>query len=350
MDYRKTFKIVTMLLTGYVLVGCNQDKNSVLLQQRNQELEREREVIIPSSSLDWEESFHYGGLRSSTSGNYNYSTEFFVRAPGIYVGCVMPADSLAALSFGLIPGKTDPLTLTLTIPGYYFDEIPFASPSNMRRTIAKAIRSPEFRGTQLQGFEYDYRSFESYNELKLAFGADVNIGSVFKIDISGGRDKISHTSGLFARLVQKNFAVIMDYPEDGNIFLDNDLLDKNRHLSPVYISSITYGRTAIIAIESDFEYDKVRAAFTASLTLGKDGGKLTLDTTSEEILRKSNIRMIVSGGRGNQVAELVNGFDEFKDFIIKGGEFTKDDYGVPISFTANWVHSNSMYRTKFIVK
>lgn len=39
-----------------------------------------------------------------------------------------------------------------------------------------------------------------------------------------------------------NFTVDMDIPLDGNLLLDNDAINLMEGFSPVYISSITYGR------------------------------------------------------------------------------------------------------------
>lgn len=152
---------------------------------------------------------------------------------------------------------------------------------------------------------------------------------------------------MFARVVQKNFAMIMDYPYDGNIFLNNDDLQGVLSDSPVYVNSIIFGRMAIIAIESDYSFNELKAAVKASFSAGVVGGEINISAEYKKILQESTMRLFVSGGIGQDVAKIVEGYNEFNNFIVNGGEFTKDVPGVPIFFTANYAEDNSVFRTSF---
>ena len=70
---------------------------------------------------------------------------------------------------------------------------------------------------------------------------------------------------MFAKIVQRNYTVDMDLPADGNILLNHDDMGSVGKYDPIYISSITYGRMALISIESSESYDKVRIALQAAL-------------------------------------------------------------------------------------
>ncbi len=186
--------------------------------------------------------------------------------------------------------------------------------------------------------------------MKLAFGANVDIAGIFKLESSVNSTKINAKSGLFARIVQKNFSVIMDYPINGNIFINESDLDGLLSQSPVYVNSLIFGRMGIIAIESNYSYDELKVAFKATLTAVKINGELQIDAEYKKILQESTIRIFVSGGVGQDVAKIIEGFDEFKNFILNGGEFTRDVPGVPIFFTANYAEDNSVFRTSFVVE
>ena len=60
-----------------------------------------------------------------------------------------------------------------------------------------------------------------------------------------------------------------------------------------------------------------------------------------------SIKIFISGGKGQDVAKIVEGYNEFKNFIVNGGEFTRDVPGVPIFFTANYAVDNSVFKTTF---
>ncbi len=306
-------------------------------------------VKIPKT-LEWDESYHPNANNSLLKSNVNHSHEMAVTSTNIYVGAPYTAKSIETLDFQFIPNAVKPIEVAYTFPRYFFDRIERPSSTGMYRSLTKAIESPNFTGKQSLSFEYDFREFSYYRELKLAFGANVDIASVFKLESSVNSTKIRAKSALFARIVQKNFSMIMDYPINGNIFSNESDLKSLSSQSPVYVNSIIFGRMGIIAIESNYSYDELKVAFKASLTAGKINGDLNINSDYKKILQESTLRIFVSGGIGQDVAKIVEGYDEFKNFIINGGEFTRDVPGVPIFFTANYASDNSVFRTSFVTE
>lgn len=294
-----------------------------------------------SHTLEWDESFHPDGTKS------NQSDQIAVTSNNIYLGAVYSAESINDLTFDWISRPVETIYVSYTFPRYFFDEIQRPSVSSMYRSLNKAVNSPQFTGKQSLAFEYDMRQFMQYKELKLAFGANVDIASIFKIDASFNYANIKSKSGLFARVVQKNFSMIMDYPYDGNIFLNNDDLNEVKSMTPLYINSIIFGRMAILAVESDYSYDELKAAVKAAFSAGIVNGEVGISAEHKKVLQESTMRIFVSGGVGQDVAKIVEGYNEFINFIINGGEFTQEAPGVPIFFTANYAENNSVFTTSF---
>lgn len=305
-------------------------------------------IVLPTNSLDWDVSYHPN--LAETRANENHSHEMAVVNNNVFVGAVYTAASVNDLTFLWVPNQVKPIDVAYTFPRYYFDQIQRPSVVGMYRSLSKAVQSSSFTGKQSLSFEYDYRQFSYYQELKLAFGANVNIAGLFKLDASVGSTKINSKSGLFARIVQKNFALIMDYPIGGNIFQNESDLSSLLPSEPLYVNSIIFGRMAIIAVESSYEYDELKVAFQAALTAGKIGAELNISAEHKKILEESQMKICVSGGAGQEVAKIVEGYHEFKNFIISGGEFTTDVPGVPIFLTANYVRDNSVFNTTFVTK
>lgn len=327
-----------------ILFSCNNDDLEVTDGSKGKTFYEP--IKIPSNTLNWDESYH----PEITTKGKNYSSEMAVTSSNIFVGGIYTAASIQDLSFSFINSLAKSIDVSYTFPRYYFDHIERPSISGMYRSLNKAVESPSFIGKQSLSFEYDFREFSYYSELKLAFGANVSVGSIFKLDASLEKEKIKSTSGLFARIVQKNFSLIMDYPENGNVFFNEADLNKNLIKSPVYINSIIFGRMAILAIESNYSYDMLKAAFKASLSSGIVDADLNITAQQKKILQESQIKLFVSGGASQDVAKIVEGFDEFKKFIINGSEFTKEIPGVPIFFTANYAKDNSVFNTTFEIQ
>lgn len=221
--------------------------------------------------------------------------------------------------------------------------------SAFMNAISEAVKDANFDGSQSQSFTYGMKKIRYYNEMKLAFGANVNIGQIFSIGVYGEKAKTQFNTALFIDFSQTYFSVFVDIPNDGNIFKDESIRNKYSILNPVYINTINYGRKGIILVESEKSYEEtslaVRAAFNAKIV----NGALGLDVAQKELLEKANIQTYIVGGDGRGATKAILGFKEFQNFIIKGGVYTKDVYGVPITFSAAYANDNSVFETTFEV-
>jgi thiol-activated cytolysin len=300
---------------------------------------------LAERELKWDESYHPNVCTRSVSKNESY--EFVpVGLKNIYPGMILKGDELNNGKIVPISEKADPLGLVFTVPSFHVSELQQPSYINYMKEFKKALNDDDFSGQQIEEFEYDLKQFSNYSEMKLAFGANVDICSILKIDGSYDSKKIKHKTGLFARVCQKNFESVIDYPEDGNIFKDNSKLSK--YPNAVYVNSITYGRMAIISIESDSSYSAVKSAFKIALNIKKVDGKISMDQNAMKLLREADISIWIRGGNGSDVVKTINGFDEFANYIINGGTFTKEIPGQPIFCTVNKAEDNSAFALQFV--
>lgn len=313
--------------------------------------ESETEQSKIERTFRWDESYR-PGLGVLRSVDVNNSDEISVgkAVQAAYVGAVFTKKTVEDLTYMPIIEPIKPIDLTFTFPGYYFTRVEKPSKQSFTKALSEAIKSPDFTGEQLLSFEYDLRQFSHYKELKLAFGANVDIASLFKIEASAYKKGVSKTSALMARLVQRNFSAIMDYPEGGKLFSNEESFSKWSHETPVYVNSVIFGRIAIIAIESNYSYDELKAAFKASLSAEKVNGELMLSKEHKEILEQSEIKIYSVSGRASDIAKVTFGFHKFQDFIVNGAEFTRKVPGSAIFITANYVHDNSVFRTSYTLE
>lgn len=75
-----------------------------------------------------------------------------------------------------------------------------------------------------------------------------------------------------------------------------------------------------------------------------------MDAQAKKLLEEAEIRIWIRGGKGADVVKTVAGFDEFTNFIVNGGTFTKDVPGQPIFCTLNRVDDNSAFALQFDTK
>lgn len=326
------------LVSVFIISSCSKDEFEVeTLKSIN-----EHTISQVQSEWEWDESYH----PKTSTRSINESYEFVpVGIKNVYAGMILKGDELNNGKMIPITEKADPLGLVFTVPSFYIGWLQQPSYISYMGEFKKALNNEDFSGQQIEEFEYDLKQFSKYSEMKLAFGANVDICSILKIEGSYESNKIQHKTGLFARVCQKNFDGVIDYPDDGNIFSNNSILSK--YPDAVYVNSITYGRMAIISIESDSSYNAVKSAFKIALNIKKVNGEISMDAQAKKLLQEADIRIWVRGGNGADVVKTIAGFDEFANFIVNGGTFTKDVPGQPIFCTANRADDNSTFSIQF---
>lgn len=215
-----------------------------------------------------------------------------------------------------------------------------------QKAVIDLVNGSGFNGDQLVSFTYSMKQIYKYKEMKLTFGANVNIGGFFDLGVDINNENSSFTSTMMVNFVQTNFDIAMDMPEDGNIYLTDAIRSKFSAQKPIYINSIQYGRRGILLARSSESYSKFSAAIRAAFSIGAADIEANLSYDQKEILKNADIQICIIGGKGDDVTATINGFENFKEFIKKGGNYTKTTYGVPISYSAVYADTNELYVSK----
>ncbi|WP_373850374.1 thiol-activated cytolysin family protein [Bacteroides heparinolyticus] len=284
-------------------------------------------------------------LTRSTHEFYEIAT---IQPTYIYLGSTLTAESInkgryVAVGF---PNVLKPeITISFSLP--IMSMVIAPKKSSFQNAITEAIGDKNFSGKQSQVFTYKMKQFSYYKEVKLAFGANVNVGQLFGINTEVNSGRICKNTALFVDFSQIYFNAAMDIPDDGNIFKDENTRQQYLSKKPIYVNSVNYGRKGVILVESKESYDKLSVAIRASFNAKVVNGKLSLDYETEKILQESDISICILGGDGGEAVKTIKGFNEFQEFIINGGVYTNTVFGVPISFSAAYASDNSMYISEF---
>lgn len=266
----------------------------------------------------------------------------------IYLGSTLSAASINSgryVAVGFPNVLKSEITISFSLPVRSMVIAP--KKSSFQNAITEAVGDKNFSGKQSQVFTYKMKQFSYYKEVKLAFGANVNVGQLFGVDTEVNNGKTRKNTALFVDFSQIYFNAVMDIPDDGNIFKDENTRQQYLSQNPIYINSVNYGRKGVILVESKESYDKLSVAIRASFNAKVVNGKLSLDSETEKILEEAEISICILGGDGGEAVKTIKGFNEFQNFIINGGVYTNTVYGVPISFSGAYASDNSMYISEF---
>lgn len=263
----------------------------------------------------------------------------------IYPGSILEASSIAETRFTPIPVKNNPVHVSVSFPAKKVGgTIKEPSLLNIRQFVMDLMQQNNI-GKQSATLSFDVQKFVSYDELKMTFGSNENTGLLFWGTSSAqyqNKYRIIRNSGLCIKFIQKYFTLDMDIPSNGLI---SGTMPGG--YSPVYVSSIAYGRIGILTLETNYDYEKanklVKETFN-SLFINKNN---TLTKEQEAFFNSAEMKVFIAGGSGVTGVKTIGGIKEFTNYITEGGEFSASSPGKPIFCSFANYSDDSPYRINF---
>lgn len=295
------------------------------------------------------------GTDDETTSEYIYHYDYYEAAAGfdeqivmnpqtdvIYPGALVKGESILDGTYTLIPAKRMPITISTSLTGSGTVSVTVDNPK--LSTIREAINN-------LMNQEYDvppanmgFTIEQAYSEQQI----DLSLRASYKggVSVKGGFDFTNKQikTRLVAKFIQNYYTLDMDLPDRPSDLFAEDI---NRALigtyMPMYVSTVTFGRMALFTIESEYSETEVRAFLSASYA-GVSG---SVSTAFDQLKSKSTMKVYILGGSGGDAGATINGFEDFKNYIIAGGNFSKTSPGAPISYKLRYIKDNSIGKIVF---
>lgn len=262
--------------------------------------------------------------------------------PHIWVGNILTKSSIINCVYKPLVYPRTPITLSLTLPGTFSQSI--AKPSYSQ--YLAYIQEQTEQGTYVQNNEFSFSvdQFTSYNELKVAFGSNVNTSGIFwksSTSTSSEDHTINKATGLYVKFYQTSFKAIMDYPDKQIATIPSNMID-----SAVYINSITYGRLGILTIETNEAVAIAKNHINKIFKTIFYNSSTSFTQEEQNFLNGCEFKIYMIGGNSSTSVETFTGLTGFLQHIKKGS-FNKNEPGVPIFTTFNYVKDNSPVSVNF---
>lgn len=212
------------------------------------------------------------------------------------------------------------------------------------------ILDAELTGATPANIYAELEEVHSEQQLQLALGARAGwMLSPVKFNASFDFENQQMRSRYLVTYTQAYYTVDVDpWDRPSSVFADDVDVDAVREQveaddPPTYVSSITYGRMIVFAIESEFARTELEAAldfvYRGGLPVGGD-----VAVSHEQILNRSKITAFILGGSGEQAAQSIDSYDALINFIKDGGNYSKDSPGSPIAYRLSYLADNSPAR------
>lgn len=261
--------------------------------------------------------------------------------PHIWIGNVLTKKSIQDLLYTPLSKKINPIIISSTLLDTESKTI-IPSYSNFSRFVKDCLSATgDVRETEMS---VTIEQFTSYNELKMAFGTNLNTSGLFSSSHSSSHEKelkITKATGLYVKFIQSSFSIIMDYPIEP---LVSDISSEEMG-KYAYINSVTYGQMGILAIETNY------TASDAEMYLRRIIKKIFSTSNNyysqEEyfFLEGCSFKLYLVGGNSSAVNTFA-GYEEFLKYIHKA-RFSKENPGVPIYYTMANLKDNSLFKSIF---
>lgn len=187
----------------------------------------------------------------------------------------------------------------------------------------------------------------SEEQLALALGARVGGGGL-PGSISGSFDfnEKEVRSRYLVKYFQSYYTVDVDQPaRPSGFFSDHVTLEDVSNKAgpgnpPLYVSSVTYGRVVLFTFESQYSAQELGAALEFVYSGGADiNGEVSV--TYKDIVNSSKTTAFILGGSGSEAAKSLQGYDELMAFLQRGGDYSKESPGAPITFKLAYLEDNT---------
>lgn len=269
----------------------------------------------------------------------------------LYPGALLNGQSVIDGTYTLCNLPRKPVTITVDLPldGDVSKTIEDPKYSTIQTEINKTL-AQDLTGSAGAEVNYTIHSVNTEAQLKAEIGLNCSLKGIFEI---GGN--VNFSSGLeynrvVVRFCQNYYNIIVDQPTDPMKFIDNadlsdrQVIEKIGDYAPMYVSSVTYGRMALIYFESTDLSLNLEAGVKASFPIMVDGGNINLggEGSFGAKFKRGEItcKAFILGGSGENAVKSLTTPDAIYDFIKNGGEYSNTSPGKPISYNLRYLANN----------
>ncbi len=263
----------------------------------------------------------------------------------IYVGAAFPAADFGKDFSKEYIHPRNPIEISANFPDPYLGEITKETGSfGHKRFMKEVLRSTEFKNYIEKGaresLHFSCSEFYSYSDIEKAFSANAGLAKIFSAKVQSNSKKTNIKSRLLGQLISKHFTVAMETPTNG-FFKDRtkDTLEEN----PVYIRSISYGKIALLSVESEYSFEEVKSAIEAGIKWKIFSAGGSYSSKESEILQKSTITVhLISDDSKGAVNQNFDSLDEIKNAFQLS--YSEANIGLPIFCKGYYTKDNSIFK------
>lgn len=266
----------------------------------------------------------------------------------MYVGSLLDGESIQDGTYRPVFLSPDyerkPVTFSVSIQGSNQAINKTISPDLASFRVAmQEIMNATITGEQPANFTFELEQARSRKEIEMKIQANLKFGTFFS-SVGNYNESQTRTKNYYLlKIFQKFFSADINIPADGNLF--NKPVDFGGTVAPVYISTIDYGRSAYLLIESSYDSLSVFKSLEASFSVWKIGGGTTISNQQKAVMDNMKISGTVIGGSSSGAAATIGGMQAFHDYVVNSGTMGPNSRGEVIAYKLRNAKNHGVYKT-----
>jgi thiol-activated cytolysin len=267
----------------------------------------------------------------------------------LWPGAILDGGTIDTGGYVPILAPRTPVTISVSLVNIAGDKsrtVEDPKLSTMRQAIGDLL-AQEITGATEARVTFEIVDVYSESQLDLALGVTYRSGlnNVHNQFDFSRTDILSRT---VVKFMQVYYTIDVDIPEHpSDCFLSSvsweNLKDQiTRGISPMYVSTIAYGRMALFSMESTYSSTQVHNALNASIAAIST--QVDLDVQHKNVLQQSTMKATIIGGSGAQAVQVVNGFEGLRDYMTQGGNYDQNTAAAPLAYKMRYLCDNETCR------
>jgi thiol-activated cytolysin len=267
----------------------------------------------------------------------------------LWPGSIIDGATILSGDYVPIIGERAPLRISVSlvnIEGETARDVQSPSLSTMRTAISD-ILTQNVTGATAAYVTHEISQVYSEEQFNLALGASLTDGR-FAIARQFDFSNTEILSRTLVKFMQIYYTIDIDLPaKPSDLFAPSVSWSQlqgqiSAATSPMYISSISYGRMAIFSMESTYSGLQVEDAVRASL-VAIDAG-VEVNPAYGTVLQNTTIKATIIGGSGAAAVLSVDGFAGLRQYMLAGGDYDSDTAGAPMAYHLRYLSDNASGR------
>ncbi|KIO76313.1 hypothetical protein TH53_15815 [Pedobacter lusitanus] len=202
------------------------------------------------------------------------------------------------------------------------------------KAIDAAISATNLAKWQNKSFSFAVKELGSYKDMELFFGQTIDPKTWFSVP----DPSLKPMTLLAINLERVAFTVDMELPETGTFRTNDGLLAKYNPDDIIYTSTLSFGRRAIIIVESNIGVSEVKSALAKILK------RESLSDRDKSILANCIYRVLLLGNNSIDL-ESKQPVQQAMEYVE--AEITTANYGQPISFGSSYLKNHQIFNNKY---